>query len=638
MERNPFRIQTSEQSSTQDEFLSLFGPDVLNALPESGLWDRLLVLEAAPGAGKSTILRLFTPEVLQEIHRNRERPENHPLVRHLVRLGALSTAGPVVLGTLVSCRGQYAAIDDLPIEQAKKLRWFFGLLDARVTLLTLRSACMLADLAYPDDLARIIFQPTSVAEASHGAPEDGPTLYREAARREEDFTSAVDSLTNRAVDDRSLRINLSFLRLLSSSRLLVDGQPLTTVGLTMFDDVQDLAPWQQQVLVKDLENRDIRTGRWIARRLDVLRIEELLPSGGTEGRDYQWRRLEDWARGNRTGFEKLLVDIAARRVRRTGLGVSNFASVLDEQLRTRAELAKAQAAARSEREAVLEAHGDEITYSDWVSATKEEDRNGDADFDEAVRWRAMEILTNRRRSRKVQRALNRSRPASELLDARGADVMTAAELFVALAHGIPFYYGIERLAGLASANIEQFLRIGGAVFDKLVLLQVTGRRTSLTATEQDSIARSLAKAAIEALPRDVPFGRDVQRLVQSIGTYAREETARASAPYAPGVLGVGLKTSEFNMLLDPSKVQERSELGRLSETLRSAIAHDVLEPQGPRRVKGNDWMVFYVNRLLSPAFDLPVTSSHFREIPMGDMLFWVAHGYRPPTRQGRLMT
>jgi len=637
MQRNPFRVQTSEQAANQEEFLSLFGSDVLEVLPKDGLWNRLLILEAASGAGKSTILRLFTPEVLKEVHRNRARPENLGLIDRLEDFDAMSARGPLVLGTLVSCRGQYAAIDDLELSDVEKRRWFFGLLDARVALLTLRSVCTFAGLQYPNDLARLTIPPLGSSTDTARSSLNGLELYDEAAAREDSLATAIDSLTSHEVSEDSLRTQLNVLRSFSGPQIEIPGVYIPEICLTMFDDVQDLTPWQQGDLVKDLQNRDIRTARWIARRLDVLSIDELLQSGGTDGRDYQRRRMEDWARVNRAKFRGLLETIADRRIRKTDLGVNSFASLLDSELTTQSEILGATAASEKAREDLLAAHGDEVAYSSWIEVTEADcgDRP-DTHLESAKHWRALDIITNRRRPKREARLSHEPRSPDELYRQKTSDVLTAAELLVALDHRLPFYYGFSRISGLASSNIEQFLRIGGAIFDKLLLLQVTGRRSNISATEQDQIARRLAIAAIEAIPRDVPFGSEVQRLVQSIGTYSREITTREAASYSPGVLGVGLRQSQFQLLLDDRVIEQRAELGRLRDVLRSSIAHNVLEARGPKKVKGHFWMVFYLNRLLSPAFRLPVVSSQFQEIAMSDMLTWLTYGYRQPSRQERL--
>ena len=639
MQRNPFRIQTSEQSSPQEEFLSLFGSEVLDLLPQNTLWDRMLVLEAAPGAGKSTMLRLFTPEVLKEVQRNSARSENTDVIRRLKRLGALSQSGHVqVLGTVVSCRGQYAAIDDLSLTEAQKTRWFFGLLDARVTLLTLKSLCEYAGINFPDDLPRVKIIPISTTTDTVRRFDDAFTMFSEAANREDSLVSAIDSLTNQDAAREALRTELRSLRLFSSCRFELNDLELPAIGLTMFDDVQDLTPRQQKALVDDLESRDIRTGRWVARRLDVLSIDELLPSGGKDGRDYECDRIEDWARNSGIRFQRLLEEIADRRIRKTDIAVESFASLVDEQLVRPSEIRKAQQTAEKVRDSIVNSYGGQIAYSKWFEQTVTEEREELGEHSKnATRWRALGILLNRRRRRRSGQVLNKPWPREELLQQRGSDVMTAAELLVSIEYGTPFYFGLRRLSGLASANIEQFLRIGGALMDRYMLLQITGRRKNILASEQDSIARQLARAAIDALPRDVPYGSDVLRLIQSIGTLSRDVTTRETASYSPGVLGIGLKESQVNYLLKQGAAEEIPNVGRLKDALKSAISHNVLEPHGPLRVKGDSWMVFYLNRMLSPAFGLPVTSSQFQGVDLEDIVTWVVHGYREPSRQERLL-
>ena len=637
MQRNPFRIRTSEQSSTQEEFISLFGSEVLDLLPRDGLWDRMMILEAAPGAGKSTILRLFSPEVLMEVYRNRTRTENLDLFSRLEDLGALSQSGPNILGTLVSCRGQYAAIDDLSLTMPEKIRWFFGLLDARVTLLTLKDLCVFAELEFPKELSRISIFPNASATDTARTIDNGLRLFDEAARREDSLVSAIDSLTNRNIDEESLRTELRYLRTLSSCRFELENVRLPTVYLTMFDDVQDLTPWQQRALIKDLENRDVRTGRWIARRLDVLSIDELLQSGGKSGRDYERRRIEDWARTNRVGFNKLLKSIADRRIRKADLAITRFESLLDAQMARPSEIRSAKQTAIDERQAVLNGLGNQSPFAGWIERTEEETDKSSKHMQVASSWRALEILTNRRRNRKGQSPINSPRSVEELLQQRNGAVTTAAELLVAIDHNLPFYYGLKRLSDLASANVEQFLRIGSALFDKHSMLRITGRRNNISSTEQDSIVRQLAKSTFAELPVYVSHGQDVQKLVHSIGTFAREVTTREAASYAPGILGVGLKKSQFDALLNQQTLEERPELGRLREVLKACIAHNVLEPRGPMKVKGDLWMVFYLNRLLSPAFDLPVVSSQFQGVDLSELVFWLAHGYRSPSHQERLI-
>ncbi|MBN3951970.1 MAG: hypothetical protein HWQ38_38100 [Nostoc sp. NMS7] len=73
--RNPFRMRASEQSESDDNFVRLFSSRVLDILGDSteGLFDRLRIFISAPGGGKTSLLRLFTPNALLTIRTIRER-------------------------------------------------------------------------------------------------------------------------------------------------------------------------------------------------------------------------------------------------------------------------------------------------------------------------------------------------------------------------------------------------------------------------------------------------------------------------------------------------------------------------------------------------------------------------------------
>ena len=54
--QNLFRIRIAEQAQPDDQFLALFSGKVVELLPESNLWDRLIKIESAPGGGKTSLL------------------------------------------------------------------------------------------------------------------------------------------------------------------------------------------------------------------------------------------------------------------------------------------------------------------------------------------------------------------------------------------------------------------------------------------------------------------------------------------------------------------------------------------------------------------------------------------------------
>lgn len=135
---NPFHVRTSEQAGSDTRFLGLFGPGVLQGLSPDQLWDRLIVLRSAPGGGKTSIIRLFTPGVLRALHENRNREETRRLAETLQEWGVLDDAGPSLLGARLNCDQQCASLRDAADSEDVRRGLFFGLLDARIILATLR--------------------------------------------------------------------------------------------------------------------------------------------------------------------------------------------------------------------------------------------------------------------------------------------------------------------------------------------------------------------------------------------------------------------------------------------------------------------------------------------------------------------
>src|SRR5579862_7828012 len=110
MARNAFAIRTSETSSPDDTFTRYFAPEVLSLLPSDLFANSALVLRSSPGAGKTSLLRTFTPGPLRQVMRNRSRAPHDEIYRNLVSLSVLDATGPLAFGVLVPCASGYAEI------------------------------------------------------------------------------------------------------------------------------------------------------------------------------------------------------------------------------------------------------------------------------------------------------------------------------------------------------------------------------------------------------------------------------------------------------------------------------------------------------------------------------------------------
>src|SRR5271165_1745968 len=121
--RNPFRLRRSENIDTDTSFLTLFEPSILevlgNTLPET-----VQAIRSAAGGGKTSLLRLFTPSVLQKLHARRGDEPVKELYGRLEELGVLDDKGPILLGVMLLCGRNYATLQDLPVEPTVRLRLF----------------------------------------------------------------------------------------------------------------------------------------------------------------------------------------------------------------------------------------------------------------------------------------------------------------------------------------------------------------------------------------------------------------------------------------------------------------------------------------------------------------------------------
>lgn len=137
---NPFLERMSERTTSDQEFVHLFSPKVLEKLREDCLEGAVHIFRSPPGGGKTTILRAFTPNALRAFWH--ARPTQAELYRQLVDRGVFDQhQGPQLLGVFLSCAAGYA---DLPPGTANVGEGIFrALLDCRIVLRALRS---LADL------------------------------------------------------------------------------------------------------------------------------------------------------------------------------------------------------------------------------------------------------------------------------------------------------------------------------------------------------------------------------------------------------------------------------------------------------------------------------------------------------------
>lgn len=649
---NPFRVRLAEQQRDAVAFLRTFGVRMLDTLPvrEVG-WDRLVVLRSAPGAGKTSLLRMLTPQVLTAVT---ESPaEFAHLLEPLTRIGALDAGEPQVLGVLVSLGKDYGGLMDLGPPGAGSDKVFFRLLDARIMMRLVEAVVTAAGLRFPRDARRIGFvvrdggagqraaaalerligssQPAQGPAQADPTPTwsvDGWTMLKAARAHEAEVLRLLDSLLPVSWKEAHGHSRIYTLQVASGVDITVDGDQLPLRPAMLLDDVHDLADRQRHALFTELMDRSLDIGRWIAERYSALRDDELLTDSSPDGRDVLLIRLEDamseGLRGGRSSATyRLFGDIADSRARAplslAGHETDSFTSLL----RQRDDVPEQQvlAAYASVRQRVDELCDENPQYRPWM-------QNAEAAPDVeplkvAVRWRELQLHIERDLLRPAQTLFEDEAPERAYKDITGSDTRGAARLFLAREHGIPYYAGAAVLAELASNNVEQYLGLAGDLFDLMLASVVLGQHPSLTATEQDRRARAASRNLWEAVPQRVPFGDDVASLLHAIAANGRSETYRPNAPYAPGVTGTAFAYVERGRLLKATERGEPLGVTKLGRAVTSAVANNLLQVDEPNKTKDGTWTVLYLNRLLCPFFGLPLQRGGFREQPLNRLSDWL---------------
>ena len=415
--------------------------------------------------------------------------------------------------------------------------------------------------------------------------------------------------------------DLYSLRVLSDSRVEVAGRELPFRPLLLFDDGHELAPNQRSTLLSSLTDRRLHIARWYAERFQALSPHELI--GQTEGRDYVLLELEAAARssGRRFGkgrrFERLLCDVADLRAGRTLGRMSDADTPFTEVLKVDAADRLGEAGPH-----ILE------TLQTRVSQLA----NGEARFESllegasrhkgyagAVRWREVEIIIQRQRSKPIQELFDL--PLEEERSERDltGSVREAAELLLSREFDLPYYAGPDAIAKLGSQNIDQFLALCGDLFEEMLASTTLARSPYLSASRQHKIIVESSERMWREIPRRVPHGRDVQRLLAGVLTLAQRETYRPTAPYSPGVTGTALKMRDRQLLLDPQVRESLPGGARLFDALGAAIAFNIFSAEVDRPVKGDRFMVLNINRLLLPRAWLPLGRGGFRDRRLEDL-------------------
>lgn len=634
--RNPFRLQTAESIDSDADFLRLFGHGVLDLLPEDALTGRPLFIRSAPGGGKTSLLKLFTPSVLQHLVAMKSNEATKDLFSKLKGLGAVSDHGANVLSVMLPCGRTFPALADVGLNATRAKRLLFALIDARVILGALRAILVVRGLRFPDDLGRLsLVAPPDDAVPGLSFPADGAAVQHWAESVEQRVADLIDTLLTTDGAGPSGHDALLSLRLLDANCIHLEGKPFETRWLITFDDMQKLAPSQRSALLEVVVDQRAQSTVWLAERFEALSNEELLANGALSGRDHLVIALErEWRKGR---FEQAVKLIAERRARMAADSAGPnapdaFAPTIEADLDAPAWHDRTQAALEVIRKRVEAFAAGKPHYAKWVESRT----NIEGSLrHQLIKWRTLEILIARHAGKTQQSLFPEPLPAKDLDEKEAASARAAAELFLSKEFGFPYYFGLSQLANLGSFNVEQFIRLAGDLFEESLAAAVMRRPTELSPQRQERIIKDAFDERMKDLPRRARNGRAALNFLDAIGHFCREETYQANAPYAPGVTGIALSMTDCSSLYDANTRKNRPDVDTLADVLTTALQYNLLLPDVDRPRPSGRVVILYLNRLVCAKYDLPLHYGGFREKRLQDVIGWPTHGFRP-SRQERL--
>ena len=638
---NPFLERRSERTTSDLDFVGLFSPKMLERLPDPVMNPGVHVFHSPPGGGKTTLLRAFTPGSLRGFWNARQADDMRETFDWLRERTVVDDEGPQWLGVMLSCAAGYA---DLPVGAEFAPNGLFrALFDCRTVFRTLRGIGQFLgqdgtdglkqiELRYDDHAAELKSIPTGV-----GAGE----LLAWAEQTERQLYSRLDAFSLTLDARLPTHVRFESLLWLESAHFFRNGREIAPRRLLMVDDLHKLRDSQRDFFVEELTALRSTVPVWLAGR-SISFGRRLVSQGGRYGRDFSVHSLDElWTndRGHQQfpAFAAFVENILDRRLaQQNSIHSRMFRSLVGGDLNDEDIREQLQRGIDQFRVFVAPLREDP-QYSEWLQLADSLSQHATYDKVRALYTFRIQIARNQRRP---QLRLDLTPlPASELEDRDSSKDERAAEIFMHEELRIPYYFGLDRIATLATFNVEEMLQLAAALYDGLRAKQMLRQRELvLTPAEQEKILIDAARKRFDFIPRTHTQGTRARRLLTGIGDFCRGRTFELNAPYAPGVTGVSLRESDISRL-----ESHTSPFGQVADTLVDVLAECVAEnllviKQSAATTGREAGLVFYLNRTICAHFGLPVQHGGWQEVEIGDLIDWMqrgaAHGQQNRLAQG----
>lgn len=624
---NPFKERATDRTATDQAFVRLFSPKILENLPEDAFKGGVHLFVSPPGGGKTTLCRAFTPSVLQSFWNSKDIAEMKESTKILQELGVIDPVrGPLLLGVQLTCLSGYA---DLPSGMSMEHDGLFrALLNCRIVLRALRSLATSQNAGSIDLLNNITIEyPSELQDLTAIPKEASPQkLAQWAEQCERKVYSHLDALND---DDASgklpAHVRFEGVLWLQSVKFKSNGEELVPRRLLMIDDVQALRKKQRELLKREFLDLRPRQSIWLAQRTAALSDEEVLSLGAREGRDVQLHSIETLLGSGRNGFATFAQNVLDRRFEtQTLFPGAKFEQYLRSDISAK-ELEKPFRVAVEHYKKKTARFRGQTQYQEWISVG---DKICEKDLPTMEDLRALyttRILIARNEN---SRQLSFVPLAAEELEERDkSSVQAAAEIFAHDEAALPTYYGMDSLCSMATNNIEELLGLAAALYDGLEAKQMLRRSDAiLTGRDQERLLTDASERKRDFISRSHSEGTRSKSLIDAVGSFCREKTFAPTAPYSPGVTGVRLSQTELGKLLQGKGGPEKL-VNNLRRVLSECVSDNLFFIKVSAATTGREGgHVFYLNRTLCAYFGLPLGLGGWQDVKVTELIEWMQLG------------
>lgn len=606
-------MRASEKIISDNTFLDLLSPDPLNILTELNkndkLWHNVSFVQSAPGGGKTTLLRMFTPEVMRRISTSK----HGEFAKLLQSLGVRDSQAVHKCAVYILAKRDYAYIEDEFEKEVEQRGVFFALLNVRLITATIKSILSVYGLPM-SSLDCIMYCPSDEVNYLRGlkVPCSVRDLLNWVSDREERICSILSGYRRDNVDSIMDSFIFSLEAMNPSFFKYNNKEPLNDF-IFQIDDAHKFTDLQNKFLREELIEQRVNKTIWIARRLESLTPQQIFDNTNIVERDYNDIYLDDSKMLARR-YEAMLKNIAEKRSKLSTTEINLINSLDDDLLDNDVEPAFKKVANKLrqhiDRTCNLSIFGE---WMDWIE-TLPSWRN------KAQFYRAFLIFYNREKTRGNETGFFPY--PSDTCKVKLDGLLQDSLMLLSLENELPTYYGTNDLITLSTSNVEQFLSYAESLYSALLAKHVVSPiKDNLSAIEQHNIIVKRSREKYDEI-KSRPNGSNMKGLIDRLVDYSKKQTFSDTFSYKY-VSGFAVK-QENNAEYPDAMWFMYEDNAELAQTIKDCIAYNLIEKttinQGEQK---QQWTVFYLSRWICAAKGLGLQKGGWRKLSLRELKRWI---------------